>query len=104
MKDDKYIVFKRNNEDNDDGRYYDGDDLEDAVVIRTRDLFAAGGLYAYANNIHAWCEVEARDLEGIPRHQARERFDRLDRARVIADYFAERAYEAEDSDARKFPD
>lgn len=108
MGDTKYRVFKLGEAVFDEHRgsyvFVEGDALDDAVVIRTHDIFASAGLYAYAYNIHTWCEVERLDLAGTPRHQEAERFDRLDRAIAIADYFIERAYEAEAREDSKFPD
>lgn len=85
MKDDKYIVFKLGDAQHTEfGAHYNAEEaLNDAVVIRTQDVFAAGGLYAYAHVIdaflhHPMSEDEASGLE------------------EVRDYFLSVAQEAED--------
>ena len=60
--------------------------LEDAVVIRTQDIFAAGGLSAYAHNIRAYI---GGAFHFIPSEMVEQLLE-------VADYFASVAQEAED--------
>lgn len=103
MHDEKYIVFKRDEWQNflewlgekdltakqaigylADFRH--SKPLEDAVVIRTQDVFAAGGLSAYSHAIRAY-------LGGAQIYLPDEMMQRL---LEVADYFASVAQEAED--------
>lgn len=90
-KDEKYVVVKKENVV---GRgttqtpfmLLAGDVLEDAVVIRTGDVFAGPALHAYASNIQVAVSILAEhrpdvDLAGM---------------RAAADYFHERAEEADE--------
>jgi len=96
----KYIVFKREEFEN---RLLGGEgapdwhslSIGDAVVIRQQDVFAAAGLYAYANAIHAVLDI-ADELGSIDEEQA-------GRLKAIADYFANHAEEASKAQ-RKLPD
>lgn len=102
--DNKYIVFKREDWETIVDDFYVIKDknkmndwvrktqLLDAVVIRTRDAFAAAALHTYANSI----AIAARVLgELAPATR--------DRLQSIADYFHERAIEASDVKT-KLPD
>lgn len=100
MRDDKYMVFKRSEME---AWAYDPDApsfsnapkaLEDAVVIRTQDLFAASGLYAYAHTIMTHIGLMDTTATG---------YARAGRLREIADYFFDRAREAEET-VGKIPD
>lgn len=104
VKDDKYIVFKRDeyarwfhvvqkaaaNYDVDLPRY-----LPDAVVIRTQDVFAGPALHGYA----AALSIAIHVLKNIPVHDP----DQVQDLQDIADYFHLRAVEADDG-PRKLPD
>lgn len=115
MHDAKYIVFKRN-------EFYElmgelalprGDvdcapvathiieraeavAVPDATVIRGQDLFAASALHAYANSI----AVALAIINGSPSAPPELRV----RLSHTADYFHERAVEAEATEYRKLPD
>lgn len=94
MSDEKYIVFKREVW----GRFIGTRPVEDqpptvddAVVIRTQDVFAAAGLSAYAHNIEC-AMMFVYDMEELAK---------------VRDYFRSVAQEAEDRLARgecKLPD
>jgi hypothetical protein len=110
----KYVVFKREDIKSlvDEIRESDGQDadiavdawrLDDAVVIRKRDVFAPPALDTYANSILAAVEV-LRDTnktgdDGV----TPEVFGVIRRLQGIADYFYDQAREAWDTD-RKLPD
>lgn len=101
MMDDKYVVMKQKDLDALRG---DGVELErfkatvkklalvDAVVIRTRDVFATGGLWAYAHQIQTLLELTrtlSRDLgSGLL-------VDKVNKLEEVRDYFSDRAQEAE---------
>jgi len=106
MKNEKYVVFKA-----DDWAYFMEQEgsmlsiaeppqpLDDAVVIRTQDMFAAAGLSAYAHNIRLAMELWRGDGQYAPSSI-------LD-LRDTADYFMDCSREAEDRLARgdcKLPD
>lgn len=96
MVDDKYITFKRADWDKFissarmitaiDMREFENYTLDDAVVIRTRDTFAAAALHTYANSI----AVAAKCIGDLMP-------DVSQRLQKIADYFHTRAYEADDT-------
>jgi hypothetical protein len=67
--------------------------LDDAVVIRTGDIFAASGLYAYAHTIHTHIEL-VRRFHGDTIDYSTE--TQLQRLGEIRDYFMDRAHEAEE--------
>lgn len=98
MKDNKYIVFKR------DEFFELAKELSltiepialpDATVIRSQDLFAAPALHAYANSI----SVSMNILSGMLVDQKV-----TEQLREVSDYFHERAIEAEQIEYRKLPD
>lgn len=95
MKDDKYIVIKRDTFRNImDGYHYTNNvgfhtlaqlerhALDDAVVIRTKDRFAEAGLHAYASAMLIAIDIFGEDSENAAKLVE------------IADYFTQRAYEA----------
>lgn len=92
MKDEKYIVFKRDNWEKwqDSPEYLDP--VEDAVVIRKQDTFAGPALHTYANMIGIAAKM-ARQLGGNHSKNLQD----------IADYFHEQALEADYVDS-KLPD
>lgn len=77
--------------------------IDDAVVIRLQDVFAAPALYAYAASIRTAIEImeRARAATGTPRAELDGIVDRLN---DIADYFMEQAVKAERSEKMKIPD
>ncbi len=87
MSDDKYLVFSCANVT---GNEYEPigsfTALDDAVVIRTHDVFAAPGLYAYAQNIQTIIELTEADEydEGV-----------WEGLHHVRDYIMDRAAEAE---------
>ena len=99
----KYVVFK--SEDFDDWcrgvADSDLDDLiiEDAVVIRLQDMFAAPALYSYANTIRTVTELLEKSSPLVPSSAAI-----LDRLHGIADYFIGRALVADMMPTKKLPD
>lgn len=113
MKDEKYIVFKRDEFEKwaeVDAAYGFPAPIPDAVVIRRQDVFAPPALDAYANAI--LCVVTA--LEGVKRGAEirNEKPDRpidytpgemAERLQGIADYFHQQATMAWESE-RKLPD
>lgn len=81
--DEKYVVFKRGTEPGEwserGGLYLeDLEPIEDAVVIRRQDIFAAPALNAYA------CAIQVA-ISMDPTHS------RMQRLREIADYFHQQA-------------
>ena len=117
IRDEKYIVFKR-----DDWEAFLGEDLpavedlsvpepiEDAVVIRRQDLFAASALDAYSDSIGVSIDVaeslRSRILaaaKGRAPDEVRHLDDALKRLRGIRDYFKAQADQAR-ADGGKIPD
>ena len=96
MPDEKYIVFKRSEWDSWNGRSGPRPNpLLDAVVIRTGDAFATGGLWAYAHNIRTVMELRLLDREEV------------EQCENVAQYFASRAMEAQsilETGKAKIPD
>jgi len=126
MKDEKYMVFKRN-------EFYElmgelalpvGDvdcapvaqniekrakevSLQDAVVIRKQDMFAAPALHAYASSIQTVIElleslapdpnIKDHGIPGMP-------VGKMARLHEIRDYFFQQALEADDVRTKKVPD
>lgn len=96
--DEKYVVFRRRDWDAREG---EGDlmnlpePLDDAVVIRTCDVFAPAGLHAYAHLVHF-----AVELANFPPNITAN-------LEATRDYFLERAHEADERFRRrdcKYPD
>lgn len=85
MKNEKYIVFKREEYEFSRTIGIKPIAVEDAVVIRTQDIFAAGGLRAYAVQIDLAMQMIPGDQGRLPE---------------IRDYFEAVAQEAEDRKAR----
>ena len=91
MQDEKYVVFKREDLE----RFFSEQigtanrqfllrqSLDDAVVIRTQDLFAGPALHVYANSIALAAHLAS--TPGI-----------VDRLETVVDYFSERADEADE--------
>jgi len=98
-KDDKYIVFKREDwvQDNSTERLTP---VKDAIVIRRQDCFAAPALDAYANCIMATLELMKKAPPSISMW-AEENMKRL---QEIADYFHLQASAAWQAANRKIPD
>lgn len=105
MRDDKYVVFKRAEWETFEetlgqwiprpGTQPIPSELEDAVVIRTGDVFAPAGLHAYAHLVH-FC-IELANFDPAIKKQLE----------TTRDYFLERAYEADERFRRracKYPD
>lgn len=107
MKDEKYIVFKREDWDRYTSRSGCGANvakallpLDDAVVIRTQDVFAAPALDGYANAIRTGMAIATLGpLENNA--EANEIHWRLGE---IADYFHDRACESWERGDKKIPD
>jgi hypothetical protein len=97
-KDDKYIVFKREQWERFWFRATPEDimptELEDAVVIRRQDAFAPPALEAYANAITITLQLHRDDTVTGPH---------VKRLQEIADYFHSQAAAAWDTH-RKIPD
>jgi hypothetical protein len=85
MPDEKYIVFNRDEFTRAAaaGVEHEVHPIDDAVVIRTQDAFATGGLWAYAHNIRTVMELRVLDPEEVQQCEA------------VAQYFASRAMEAQ---------
>lgn len=114
--DEKYVVFKAGEWDD----FYDkifalikaagfkGDTLDnlmasppvlhDAVVIRTRDIFASPGLMAYAGVVQT--AVELAEIQGVTMVGG----TTVKRLKEIADYFSERAFDAANNPSHRVPD
>lgn len=99
MSDEKYVVIKAEDlvPTDSDGLYIlkKSSILSDAVVIRTQDVFAAGGLSAYGHAIRSYTSRMKSDEPG-----------RLE-LDLVANYFFDCAQEADDRLARgecKLPD
>lgn len=87
MMDEKYVVFKKDEFEQflvDCGDGCRPEALEDAVVIRTQDVYAGPALHAYAGAVLSAAEMREGDSV------------RDDLVR-IADYFHDRAVEADDA-------
>ncbi len=93
MEDDKYVVFKKEDWDT---AYVAGDmrPLDDAVVIRRQDIFAAPAFFEYAGQIRTTIEIMKQ--EGCW-------FEQNHHLEDIADYFMQQGEEAMRSE-RKLPD
>ncbi len=114
--DEKYIAFKRAEFDAIDpkeawqliGREHRTvKPLEDAVVIRTQDIFAAAGLEAYANNIRVYVGAIVGLIPDLPPERRGPAQAMVDRLLAVTTYFMDCAAEAEDRMARgdvKVPD
>ena len=74
----------------------DGTEVNDAVVIRLKDPFAATALYTYSSTIVSFIEL-LRDLD----HLSTEEEDRL---LGIADYFHMQAMLSSEITGKKLPD
>lgn len=104
MRDDKYVVFKL--EDYQEWLSNAGatlSPLEDAVVIRTQDIFAAPALYAYANCISTCREILER-VQQVDGNRASFHPAYLERLRTIEEYFMDRGDEADNHASKKVPD
>ena len=79
----KYIVMKIR-----------GEPVDDAVVIRLKDPFAATALFTYANTIMSFLELMEEDMT------------EEDHARMldIADYFHQQACESQKIKGKRLPD
>jgi hypothetical protein len=85
----KYVVFKM------DDYQMGGDPLDDAVVIRLKDPFAATALFTYANTIMSI--VELMSPNGMAEEDAKRMID-------IADYFHQQACESQKIGGKRLPD
>lgn len=91
---DKYVVFKRSDLPDDERTWDANPPIEDAVVIRRQDMFAAAGLRGYANAVMIALEVaDMVDGFGIGTRQDLE---------DVLEYFLDQAAQAEGS--TKIPD
>lgn len=70
--------------------------LEDAVVIRRRDIFAGPGLYAYSHAIQT--AIDLMDIAGNWEPDERESLE------ALRDFFADQAQLAVDSPNKHLPD
>jgi hypothetical protein len=116
MENDKYVVFKRDEfnewarvmhdavEEVAEGKelnlrvHLNQISLQDAVVIRKQDVFAAPGLYGYAASIQTAIEVAQR-LD--PSSLTEEEQWRLE---ALRDFFFEQGHEAAEHSPKKIPD
>jgi hypothetical protein len=85
MADDKYVVTKA-----------DGTPVDDAVVIRLKDPFAATALFTYANTILSFMEL-MQSFQFIGQEEERRLSD-------IADYFMNRAVSSQALVRKRLPD
>lgn len=99
--DEKYVVFKAD-EFSDWYQTVDGAGdtvpmrLDDAVVIRTKDIFAGPVLHTYAGAVQTAIEV----IRGTDTHSSRDWISHLEQVR---DYFHDRANEADKVQQKRFP-
>ena len=99
MDDQKYVVIKRSEWEQlrlDTGSVRMPDPLDDAVVIRTKDIFAGPVLETYAGAVQTAIEV----IQGTSSDLARSWIEDLE---AIRDYFHERAQEAQTFNHKRFP-
>jgi hypothetical protein len=108
MEDSKYVVFHREyhrqwmDEWPEVNPEEEPREIEDAVVIRRQDVFAASALFSYANSIRTATEI--MEMERAARGGDRTDLDEMvDRLNEIADYFVGQAELASKS-ASKIPD
>lgn len=89
MIDSKYVVFKREDFDRWKKEIPPSwvQEIEDATVIRSQDIFAMSGLWAYANNITTFLELHQAFL--LPMSE-----EERTNLEGIRDYFITRADEA----------
>lgn len=104
---DKYIVLRR-----DDirlthvehevvefsGEFNSEQIIQDAVVIRTRDVFAGAGLMAYAGAVET--AIELMNFSGLVSIGGVNKVQ----LRALADFFHDKAHEAQESAERRVPD
>lgn len=74
-------------------------EVEDGIVIRRQDIFAAPGLTAYADSIRTTLNVIQENTQGTP-----DILCLVDRLQDLADYFHEEAKKAWTTPYRKIPD
>lgn len=90
----KYAVFKvRENEMGPDEPMEMIAEVKDFFVIRLQDVFAAPGLYAYANVIQTWIDRDIMEGKPIPPD-----------LEGLRDYVADLAMKAEQYPVKKLPD
>jgi hypothetical protein len=94
---DKYVVFKRSVWDKNFGSSGLAFAVDDAIVIRRQDRFAASALDTYADQIQAM--VELSEDHGHPMPSAMR-----DRMLSLSDFFRDQARMSRESTFRKFPD
>lgn len=111
---DKYVIFKAKDFNDeraswDDEQSYDAgcafDNLADmvvpdAIVIRLQDVFAAPGLYTYANNIQNYIEM----LEHFTPGTVDLPTGLIEQLEEVRDYFFDMANTASQSENKKLPD
>jgi hypothetical protein len=83
--DEKYVVTKA-----------DGTPVDDAVVIRLKDPFAATALYTYANTIRSFVEL-LMDVRYLSDSEE-------ERLNDVADYFMGQAIESQGVTKKRLPD
>ena len=84
MAEEKYRVFKAG----------DGVEIDDAVVIRLKDPFAATALFTYANTILSFMELFGKRLDEWEEGRLQE----------IADYFHNQAVQSQAITKKRLPD
>ena len=94
--DDKYLVFKRDEFIERHGTSKVVEALDDAVVIRTRDIFAPGVLHTYSAAVQTAIEV----IQGTDAQLSSLWITDLEKVR---DYFHDRAVEADEVQTKRFP-
>lgn len=76
--------------------------LEDAIVIRRQDVFAAPGLYAYAHTIQTF--IDAINFSEDWYAAMHSRTPDIEKLEQLRDFFAEMAMMAEQYPSKKIPD
>lgn len=97
FEDKKYVVYKVG-----DVKYLYP--IDDAVVIRHQDVFAASAFYAYANSIRTAVEIMEMRVGETKLLGVDARAEVVGRLNGIADYFIDQAMKAEASERTKIPD
>lgn len=99
---DKYVVFKKedydrfnkhNNDPNHEPR-----NLDDAVVIRSQDVFAGPGLHAYAGVVQTAIDLTKMEF-GFSDGD-----DEIAHLEHLRDFFHSKAVDADESPIKKLPD
>lgn len=103
LENEKYVVFKK--EDYDELRWGDTmpNTVDDAVVIRLKDPFAATALFTYANTIMSFVELMTNTYMTRPADVGMNPGE-VKRMMEIADYFHQQACASQEISGKRLPD